>query len=103
MAHLQLRRSDSAGATGVDASNARVLPVFYSDNYVSLVPGETRTVTIEAATANLKGKAPIVAMDGWNIAVQNSSSSQVPVVLNVNAQVDHWPVTNLPIVAHTWK
>jgi hypothetical protein len=42
-------------------------------------------------------------MDGWNIAVQNSSSSQVPVVLNVNAQVDHWPVTNLPIVAHTWK
>lgn len=103
MTHLQLRRSDSAGATGVDASNARVLPVFYSDNYVSLVPGETLTVTIEAATANLKGKAPIVAMDGWNIAVQNSSSSEVPVVLNVNAQVDHWPVTNLPIVAHTWK
>lgn len=97
MAHLQLRH----GKPG-DAAAERVLPVYYSDNYVSLVPGETRTITIEAAAADLKGDEPLVMVDGWNVGVQ-SAGSQVPVVLNTNAQVDHWPVTNLPMVAHTWK
>jgi len=43
-----------------------------------------------------------VVVDGWNIGVSDIASS-IPVTLNSNAQVDHWPVTNLPIVAHTWK
>jgi len=33
----------------------------------------------------------------------SAAGSQIPVELNINAQVDHWPVTGLPIVAHTWK
>ena len=94
MAHLQLRR----GKTG-----ERVLPVYYSDNYISLVPGESRVITIEAAESDLKGESPLVTVDGWNVGVEASASSPVPVDLNVNAQVDHWPVTGLPIVAHTWK
>lgn len=98
MTHLQLRYGKPA-----DQNAERVLPVFYSDNYVSLVPGESRTITIEAAVADLKGDAPLLTLDGWNIGLQNSSASQVPVALNINAQVDHWPVTNLPMVAHTWK
>jgi hypothetical protein len=97
MAHLQLRHGKLA-----DKDTERVLPVYYSDNYVSLVPNESRTISIEADATDLKGAAPLVVVDGWNVAVQ-ASSSQVPVVLNVNAQVDHWPVTGLPIVAHTWK
>ncbi len=47
------------------ASNgAEVLPAFYSDNYVSLLPGEARTVTVDApgASAGLK-----VKVDGWNL------------------------------------
>ena len=51
MAHVQLRKAHS---------NARVLPVFYSDNYVSLLPGETQTMTVEAQTADLGGDVPIV-------------------------------------------
>jgi len=98
MAHLQLRRSVTVKPEG-----ERVLPVYYSDNYVSLVPGESRTITIEAAVADLRGKAPVIAVDGWNVGLQNSGTSPVPVELNVNAQVYHWPVTGLPIVAHTWK
>ena len=47
MAHVQLRRK----------SGERVLPVFYSDNYVSLVPGETKTIEIEAAASAFKGEA----------------------------------------------
>jgi beta-mannosidase len=48
-------------------TNARVLPVFYSDNYVSLLPGERRTITIEAAAKDLGGDRPLVTLDGWNV------------------------------------
>lgn len=102
LAHLQLRHGDPA-KTGVDAANERVLPVYYSDNYMSLVPGESRTIEIEADAAELKGEEPYLAVDGWNVGLSATAGSSVPVVLNENAQVDHWPVTGLPIVAHTWQ
>jgi hypothetical protein len=89
MAHLQLRRK---------RSGERVLPVYYSDNYVSLLPNETRTITIEAATSDLKGDDALVVADGWNVRVTASSSVGVTVADNVDAQVDHWPVTGLPII-----
>jgi hypothetical protein len=88
MAHLQLRRQHTEN---------RVLPVFYTDNYVSLVPGETKTITIEAAQSDLAGALPLVVVDGWNIDVNPVSSTDGEVALNTDAQVDHWPVTGLPI------
>jgi hypothetical protein len=48
-------------------SGARVLPVFYEDNYVSLLPGEQRSVSLSFATIGLAGEAPRLAMEGWNI------------------------------------
>jgi hypothetical protein len=57
MAHLQLRNQ---------RTNKRVLPAYYSENYVSLLPGESRTITIEAALADLGGARPLVVVDGWN-------------------------------------
>ena len=103
MTHLQLRRGKPASSSNpLDNVTQRVLPVYYSDNYISLVPGESRTIVIQAAEADLKGEAPRVAIDGWNVSVSDPGSA-VPVTPNTNAQVDHWPVTNLPIVAHTWK
>jgi beta-mannosidase len=45
-----------------------VLPVFYSDNYVSLLPGERRTITIEAAAKDLGSDRPLVTVDGWNVS-----------------------------------
>lgn len=92
MAHLQLRRQ---------RSGERVLPVFYTGNYLSLVPDETRIVTIEAATSDLHGEVPLVAFDGWNIAIVPSSSTEAAIGLNTNAQVAHWPVTGLPMIAGT--
>ncbi len=110
MAHLQLRHGKPPETpeqqTAEQAVAARVLPVFYSDNYISLVPKETRTITIEAAKADLKGEPAMLVLDGWNIALESNpdtTGSQVPVILNTNAQVAHWNVTGLPIVAHTWK
>jgi beta-mannosidase len=58
MAHLQLRNQ---------RTNARVLPVWYSDNYISLLPGERRTIVVEADAATLGADRPLVTLDGWNV------------------------------------
>jgi exo-1,4-beta-D-glucosaminidase len=44
------------------------LPVLWSDNYVSLLPGERRTVTARYAVSDLGGGAPRVIVSGWNVA-----------------------------------
>jgi len=77
LAHLQLRQAHSG---------LRVLPVFYSDNYLSLLPGETRTLTVEAAVADLAGEQPLLAVDGWNATASPWSSKAVSVAANAAAQ-----------------
>ena len=93
MAHLQLRRQHSG---------ERVLPAYYTDNYISLTPDESKTITIEAAQSDLNGDTPLIVVDGWNIGVTPSSSPDAAVALNEDAQVSHWPVTGLPIVPSTY-
>ncbi len=44
-----------------------VLPVYWSDNYFSLLPGECKRVEAAVSTDNLCGTEPIVRVDGWNI------------------------------------
>jgi hypothetical protein len=49
-----------------DATGERVLPAYWSDNYVSLLPGEARVVTIRAP---LSAAVPdSLALRGWNVA-----------------------------------
>jgi len=86
MTHIQLRQQ---------ASGHRVLPVYYSDNYISLVPNETRVVTIEADEKNFSGDGPLVVVDGWNVTVA-SSGQGVSIAPNAGAQPEHWPATGLP-------
>jgi hypothetical protein len=89
MVHAQLRRS---------GDGQRVLPVYYSDNYLSLAPGEEKTATIEAEQSLLDGEMPLVSIDGWNIAgVECASAIEAKVELNRNAQVDHWPRNGIRI------
>lgn len=45
----------------------RVVPVFWEDNYFSLLPGDERKVAARFATADLGGIPPIVRVGGWNI------------------------------------
>jgi hypothetical protein len=89
LTHLQLRRKGTGD---------RVLPVFYSDNYISLAPGESRTVHIDADLADLKGDLPLVVLDGWNADVTPVDHADCAIDLNVDAQVSHWPVTGLPMI-----
>jgi exo-1,4-beta-D-glucosaminidase len=59
MAHLRLTR----GPGGDD-----VVPIFWSDNYFSLLPGEERQVTATYDPYALDGKAAVLAVDGYNVA-----------------------------------
>jgi exo-1,4-beta-D-glucosaminidase len=43
------------------------LPVEWEDNYISLLPGETRTVTATYRAKDLGGAPPNVLVTGWNI------------------------------------
>jgi hypothetical protein len=76
MAHVQLRQA---------GSGQRVLPVFYSDNYVSLLPGESRALSITTATTNLSGDTLLLAVDGWNVTVSPSAASGNSITITNNA------------------
>ncbi len=44
----------------------RILPAYYSDNYISLLPGEVRTIEIEYPLKDHVGPSQ-VAIRGWNV------------------------------------
>jgi hypothetical protein len=65
--------------------------VYYTGNYVSLLPGESRTLGIEADGALLDGDSPLVAVDGWNTTVAAQSfpgGGGSAVAPNAEARVD---------------
>ena len=47
----------------------RILPAYYSDNYISLLPGESRTIQVEYPSTAAHGSAEI-ALRGWNAVPQ---------------------------------
>ncbi|MFD9355092.1 exo-beta-D-glucosaminidase [Streptomyces sp. NPDC060031] len=50
----------------VGARGAPVLPVRWSDNQISLWPGESTTLTATYRTGDLRGSAPKLRISGWN-------------------------------------
>ncbi len=50
-------------------SRKRILPVFYSENYVSVAPGEQRTLFIEHSPLGSSSGA-MVSVSGWNVPEQ---------------------------------
>ncbi|QKZ12140.1 glycoside hydrolase family 2 protein [Spirosoma sp. KUDC1026] len=49
-------------------TKTRLLPVFYSDNYVTVAPGQQKTITMEY-TPTTSGTT-MVSLEGWNVADQ---------------------------------
>lgn len=45
----------------------RILPVIYSDNYISLMPGEQSSIKMELEDADTRGEKPAVVVEGFNI------------------------------------
>src|SRR5262249_23748434 len=54
----------------VDAKGEEIVPVFWSDNYVSLLPGESRTISAEYKGTVPTEKASSVRIDGWNVVIK---------------------------------
>lgn len=48
-------------------SKEPVLPVFWEDNYISLLPKEKRVLQVEYDLKNLDGEKPLLKVDGWNV------------------------------------
>ena len=52
----------------VDGKGERILPAFYSENYISLLPGEQRTIDIRYPATHTV--TPSLALRGWNVIEQ---------------------------------
>ena len=65
MVHLRV----SKGKGGAD-----VTPIFWSDNYFSLLPGEKREVSASYNPADLDDKAAVLEVDGYNVAAQSGET-----------------------------
>ena len=71
MVHLQLRDK---------ATGERILPAYYSDNYISILPtdlSEGKTITIDAPDSKVKPENWIVEIDGWNVALKPSRTVEL--------------------------
>ena len=55
----------------VDAKGEDVVPVFWGDNYVTLLPGEHRALTAKFAAGGALGLK--IVCDGWNVKVEASA------------------------------
>lgn len=55
-----------------DNNGERIKPVFWDDNYLSLLPGEKRIVSCDIFKNTLAGMKPRVVLSGWNIKQQNA-------------------------------
>jgi exo-1,4-beta-D-glucosaminidase len=58
MVHLRVANSK----TGED-----IVPIFWDENYFSLLPGEKREVSAQFAPSALVGADAVLVVDGWNV------------------------------------
>ena len=68
MTHLVLRNA---------SDGSRILPAYASDNYISLLPGEKKTLMLRCA-AQYAASALSVSLDGWNITPSNLQARNNP-------------------------
>src|SRR5260370_179912 len=66
-----------------------VTPVFWSDNYFSLLPGEKKSVMVRFDSASLHGAMPELVVDGWNV----ESTTHEP---ESNSQATAFPIRRAP-------
>ncbi|MBV8943748.1 MAG: hypothetical protein JO240_18650, partial [Solirubrobacterales bacterium] len=51
-----------------DHGDNEILPVFWSDNDITLWPGESETLQVSYRKADLHGRSPVVTVGAWNVA-----------------------------------
>jgi exo-1,4-beta-D-glucosaminidase len=63
MVHLRVAKS---------GSDEDVVPIFWDDNYVSLMPGEKRELSARFESDKGNGSGLVLAVDGWNVVAASS-------------------------------
>jgi hypothetical protein len=54
-------------------SGDRILPALYEDNYLTLLPGETRRIRTELEQADTRGEHPAIVIDGFNVQADQAA------------------------------
>jgi hypothetical protein len=73
-ATVELHNTSTAPALMVRAKVVRqksgdpILPAFYDDNYIALMPGERKTLHVTVDDADTRGEEPRVIVEGFNLA-----------------------------------
>ncbi|HKF01440.1 MAG TPA: hypothetical protein VKB49_03970, partial [Candidatus Sulfotelmatobacter sp.] len=55
-----------------DRDRSEILPAFWQDNYISLMPGERREITVNLRKSDLGGAQPELLVDGWNVPLASA-------------------------------
>jgi len=48
-------------------SKLPILPIYWNDNYVTILPGEERTYDAQFFLSDFKGEKPVIEIRGWNV------------------------------------
>jgi exo-1,4-beta-D-glucosaminidase len=54
----------------INEKGNRVFPLFWEDNYFSLLPGESRSISCTIPKTSLKGQKVFLELSGWNIRTE---------------------------------
>jgi exo-1,4-beta-D-glucosaminidase len=54
---------------GKESGNS-VLPIYWDDNYITLLPGEKRKLEAYFSIGDLKGDEPVLKVSGWNVTIK---------------------------------
>jgi hypothetical protein len=54
------------------SSGEEILPSFWSENYFSLAPGESTTLSVTCPSVNLLNADPVLKVSGWNVPVMET-------------------------------
>jgi exo-1,4-beta-D-glucosaminidase len=65
---FQIATAIHQGETGPE-----VAPTYWSENYSSILPGQSRTVTATFAKRDLDGNAPVMKLEAWNVTPQTTA------------------------------
>ncbi len=68
-----IRRGSASGRPA--GGDDEVLPVFWSDDDVTLWPGESETLQASYRRSDLRGASPVVSVSAWNVATQDVPAS----------------------------
>jgi exo-1,4-beta-D-glucosaminidase len=74
MLRADVRRGSASGQPL--AGDNQVLPILWSQNDLTLWPGESQTITARYDRSLLRGDRPVVSLTGWNVGQQVVSAQE---------------------------